>query len=98
MNICVFLSAADLDERYTRPAREFAELIGEAGHTLVWGGSDTGLMKGVADGGRESGGRLVGVSVGVLRGWGGAGAHEVVIAKDLAEPKALVPPRSEAAV
>ena len=23
MRICVFLSAADLDERYTRPAREF---------------------------------------------------------------------------
>ncbi|MGV9906221.1 TIGR00730 family Rossman fold protein, partial [Streptomyces sp. NPDC003388] len=39
MNICVFLSAADLDERYTRPAREFAELLGKAGHTLVWGGS-----------------------------------------------------------
>ena len=49
MNICVFLSAADLDECYTRPAREFAELIGKGGHTLVWGGSDTGLMKVVAD-------------------------------------------------
>ena len=50
MNVCVFLSAADLDERYTRPAREFAELLGKGGHTLVWGGSDTGLMKVVADG------------------------------------------------
>ncbi len=30
LNICVFLSAADLDERYTRPAREFGELIGKA--------------------------------------------------------------------
>lgn len=27
MKICVFLSAADLAERYTTPAREFAELI-----------------------------------------------------------------------
>jgi predicted Rossmann-fold nucleotide-binding protein len=60
MNICVFLSSADLDERYTRPAREFAELIGKAGHTLVWDGSNTGLMKVVADGVRETGGRLVG--------------------------------------
>src|SRR5439155_3762018 len=50
MRICVFLSAADLDDRYTRPAREFAELIGKGGHTLVWGGSDVGLMKVVADG------------------------------------------------
>ena len=30
MNLCVFLSAADLDDCYTRPAREFAELLGEA--------------------------------------------------------------------
>ena len=57
MNICVFLSAAHLDERYTGPAREFAELIGKGGHTLVWGGSDTGLMKVVADEyGRPEGG------------------------------------------
>lgn len=39
MNICVFLSAADLDDRYTRPAREFAGLLGKGGHTLVWMGS-----------------------------------------------------------
>ena len=66
MDICVFLSAADLDARYTRPAREFAELVGKGGHTLVWGGSDTGLMKVVADGVRETGGRLVGISVGFV--------------------------------
>lgn len=56
MNICVFLSAADLDDRYTRPAREFAELLGKGGHTLVWGGSDVGLMKVVADGVQEAAG------------------------------------------
>jgi predicted Rossmann-fold nucleotide-binding protein len=63
MNICVFLSAADLDDRYTRPAREFAELLGKGGHSLVWGGSDVGLMKVVADGVQEAGGRLLGVSL-----------------------------------
>ena len=45
VKICVFLSAADLDERYTTAAAEFATLLGAGGHTLVWGGSDTGLMK-----------------------------------------------------
>ena len=98
MNICVFLSAADLDERYTRPAREFAELIGEAGHTLVWGGSDTGLMKVVADGVRETGGRLVGVSVEFLRDWARKDADEMVIARDLAERKALLLAKSDAVV
>jgi uncharacterized protein (TIGR00730 family) len=98
MNICVLLSAADLDERYTRPVREFAELIGKGGHTLVWGGSDTGLMKVVADGVRETGGRLVGISVGILRAWARKDADEMVIAEDLAERKALLLARSDAVV
>ncbi|NWF25175.1 TIGR00730 family Rossman fold protein [Streptomyces sp. PKU-EA00015] len=98
MNICVFLSAAELDERYTRPAREFAELIGKGGHTLVWGGSDVGLMKVVADGVEEAGGRLVGVSVEFLQAKARATADEMVIAKDLAERKALLLAKSDAVV
>src|SRR3954447_1201157 len=77
MRICVFLSAADLDDRYTRPAREFAELLGKGGHTLVWGGSDVGLMKVVADGVQEAGGRLCGGSLAVLAGNGRPGGDGV---------------------
>ncbi|MGI5480490.1 TIGR00730 family Rossman fold protein [Streptomyces lavendofoliae] len=98
MNICVFLSAADLDDRYTVPAREFAELLGKGGHCLVWGGSDTGLMKVVADGVQEAGGRLVGVSVDFLAAKARAGADEMVFARDLAERKALMLARADAVV
>jgi len=98
MQICVFLSAADLAERYTGPAREFAELLGKGGHTLVWGGSDTGLMKVVADGVQDSGGRLVGVSVEFLRAKARAGADEMLVAADLAERKALLLDRADAVV
>ncbi|MER5889800.1 TIGR00730 family Rossman fold protein [Streptomyces sp. NPDC001941] len=98
MNICVFLSAADLDERYTRPAREFARLLGKGGHTLVWGGSDTGLMKVVADGVAEAGGSLVGVSVEFLAHKTRPGCDDMVVAKDLAERKALLLARSDAVV
>jgi uncharacterized protein (TIGR00730 family) len=98
VNVCVFLSAADLDEQYTGPAREFAELIGKGGHTLVWGGSDTGLMKVVADGVRESGGRLIGVSVEFLRGFARDDADEMVITRDLAERKAQLLAKSDAVV
>ena len=98
MKICVFLSAADLDERYTRPAREFAEAIGKGGHTLVWGGSNTGLMKVVADGVQETGGRLVGVSVEFLRNFARKDADEMVITKDLSERKALLLAGSDAVV
>lgn len=98
MNICVFLSAADLDDRYTRPAREFAELLGKGGHTLVWGGSDVGLMKVVADGVQEAGGRLLGVSVDFLAAEARTGADEMVIARDLGERKALLLEKADAVV
>ncbi|MEU7964212.1 TIGR00730 family Rossman fold protein [Streptomyces sp. NPDC049097] len=98
MNICVFLSAADLADRYTEPARQFGELLGKGGHALVWGGSDTGLMKVVADGAQETGGRLVGVSVGFLAAKARAGADEMVIAKDLAERKRLLLEKADAVV
>jgi uncharacterized protein (TIGR00730 family) len=98
MKICVFLSAAELDERYTRPAREFAEAIGKGGHTLVWGGSNTGLMKVVADGVQETGGRLVGISVEFLRDFARKDADKMVIAKDLSERKALLLAGSDAVV
>lgn len=98
MRICVFLSAVDLDERYTRPAREFATLLGKGGHTLVWGGSDVGLMKVVADGVAEAGGRLCGVSVEFLSATVRGGVEEMVIAKDLAERKRLLLEKADAVV
>jgi len=98
VNICVLLSAADLDPRYTRPARDFAELLGEGGHTLVWGGSDTGLMKVVADGVQEAGGRLVGISVDLFREYARKDADEMVFAKDLAQRKALLLQHADAIV
>ncbi|MFI5777621.1 TIGR00730 family Rossman fold protein [Nocardia sp. NPDC051570] len=98
MDICVFLSAAELDERYTGPAREFAELIGKGGHTLVWGGSNVGLMKVVADRVQATGGRLVGVSVEFLQNKARDNADEMIIAADLAERKAQLLARADAVV
>ncbi|MGW7550631.1 LOG family protein [Streptomyces rimosus] len=98
MNICVFCSAADLDARYTTPAREFAELIGKGGHALVWGGSDTGLMKVMADGVETAGGRLVGVSVDFLAHKVRPGVDDMVITKNLAERKAELLARADAIV
>jgi uncharacterized protein (TIGR00730 family) len=98
LRICVFLSSADLDARYAQPVREFAELLGRAGHTLVWGGSDTGLMKVVADGVRDGGGSLVGVSVDFLRALAREDVDEMAFAGDLAERKALLLARADAFV
>ncbi|MFD6416365.1 TIGR00730 family Rossman fold protein [Streptomyces sp. NPDC060194] len=98
MNICVFLSAADLDDRYTVPARAFARELGARGHGLVWGGSDAGLMKVVADGVHEAGGRLTGVSVTFLSHKVRHGVDDMVVARDLAERKALLLQKADAIV
>jgi len=98
MHVCVFLSAAELSAQYTVPAREFGVLLGEGGHTLVWGGSDSGLMKVVADGVQKAGGRLVGVSVEFLHHLARPGADEMVIAPDLARRKAEMLRRCDAVV
>ena len=55
-------------------------------------------MKVVADGVRETGGRLVGISVALLRDWARGDADEMVFADDLAERKALLLARSDAVV
>ncbi|MER5637585.1 TIGR00730 family Rossman fold protein [Kitasatospora sp. NPDC002227] len=98
MNITVFCSAYSLDDRYTAPAAEFARLLGERGHTLVWGGSHAGLMGLLADGVKEAGGRLVGISVELLAHKTYEGADELVMTRDLAERKAQLLMRADAVV
>ncbi|MEV5482207.1 MULTISPECIES: TIGR00730 family Rossman fold protein [Streptomyces] len=98
MNICVFCSAADLDDRYVVPARQFAELMGKGGHALVWGGSDAGLMKVMADGVQQAGGKLIGVSVEFLAHKAYEGADEMLVTRNLAERKAQMLARADAIV
>ncbi|MGW4647382.1 LOG family protein [Kitasatospora sp. NPDC004289] len=96
MNITVFCSAYSLDEKYTVPAAEFARLLGERGHTLVWGGSHAGLMGLLADEVRGAGGRLVGISVDFLAHKAYEGADEMVTTPDLATRKAHLLERADA--
>jgi uncharacterized protein (TIGR00730 family) len=98
MNITVFCSAYSLDDRYSAPAAEFARALGEGGHTLVWGGSDTGLMGLLADEVKKAGGRLVGITVELLAHKSYQGADELVMTADLAERKAQLLARADAVV
>lgn len=96
--IAVFCSANDLDEKYTTPAREFARLLAENGYGLVWGGSDTGLMKEIAEEVRAGGGQLIGVSMKVLEHLVREDVDEKIIAKDLGERKSVMLSRCHAIV
>lgn len=96
--IGVFCSASELAEKYTKPAKAFASLITKHKYHLVWGGSDTGLMKVIASGVQDGGGKLIGVSIPVFHHVARKNADEMILAKDLGERKAKILSRSDAIV
>ena len=62
MNICVFCSAnSNIDPDFFALTRELGEWMGANGHTLVYGGTDLGLMRCVAEAVKGAGGRVIGV-------------------------------------
>ena len=62
MNIAVFCSANNnIDPDYFRAAEELGRWIGENGHTLVYGGGNSGLMECIGKAVHEAGGRTIGV-------------------------------------
>ncbi len=95
MNVCVFCAANDLEDKYIAPAKEFARLLAEGGHTLIWGGSDRGLMKVMADGVSQGGGKIIGISMEELKHNLRKNADEMIIAKDLTERKATFLKRAD---
>lgn len=98
MNICVFCSAAQVDDKYKQPARRLAQMIAEDGHTLVWGGSDRGLMHEVAVAAQNAGGKIFGISMEQLKTSAFQGADTMLFAKDMAERKRLMLQHSDAII
>ncbi len=98
MNICVFCSANDVDKKYTEAAAELATLIARGGHTLVWGGSDKGTMKVIADAAQGAGGKVIGVTMELLKANARSNADEMHIMKTLGERKTGLLERSDVIV
>lgn len=62
MKICVFCSANEnLDPDFVAKTEELGQWIGKNGHTLVFGGTDMGLMRTVAEAAKAEGARVIGV-------------------------------------
>lgn len=97
-NVCVFLSASDLEEKYSNPARELGELIAKAGIGFVYGGSDKGLMKVMADAVQGAGGTVIGITMELLKNSRRRNASEMIIAGDLPERKKIMADRSDAVI
>ncbi|HKL00698.1 MAG TPA: TIGR00730 family Rossman fold protein [Desulfotignum sp.] len=67
-SICIFLgSNPGADPVYARAAEEMGRQLAAHGLTCVYGGSNTGLMKLLADSALDAGGRVTGVTVQALR-------------------------------
>src|SRR3989344_4068710 len=98
MNVCVFCSMYDVDAKYAEPAAEFGRGLTENGHSLVWGGTDSGLMKVVSDAVKKNGGKIVGITMEGIRSTARADADELVVAKNLSERKRLMLERADAFV
>ena len=96
--ICVFCSASDVDQIYKDAAIEIGTKMVSHGYNLVWGGSDTGIMKVVADAVDKAGGDLIGISVEFLHDKARKETSEMVITRDLSERKKLLLARGDAFV
>lgn len=69
MRICMFGASSDrLERSYLDAAEELGRLLGQGGHTLIFGGGATGLMGACARGAAQTGAEIVGVAPRFFRG------------------------------
>ena len=101
MRICVYAaSSAHCDPAFHADARELGRLIGEAGHTLVYGGGSTGSMGAVANGALDAGGEVIGILPKFMDDleWGHPGLSELQLVEDMRERKHRLLTGSDAVV
>lgn len=101
MKICVYLSSSDaVAPHYVDLALELGKAIGEKGHTLVFGGNNTGLMGRLADATKDAGGSVIGVVPQKLHDLGRAylNCDKLIVSNDLRDRKAIMDAHAEAFV
>jgi len=99
LNICIFCSSSDVVEpAYFAAATELGARLGERRDTLIFGGTNVGLMGALARSMRQNGGRVIGVIPTFIAGRGLAftPADELILTRDMRERKALMEARADA--
>ncbi len=92
-SICVFCgSSAGSREEYSVKARDLGLLFAEKNISLVYGGSNVGLMRVIADTMMQAGGKVIGVMPNTLieREVAHKGITEFHVVKSMAERKAVM--------
>jgi uncharacterized protein (TIGR00730 family) len=99
MNICVYSSSSDMvSPAFFTLAEELGSAIARRGHTLIYGGTNVGLMGACARATQRQGGRVVGVIPNFIavRGLAYEQADELVLTGDMRQRKATMEARSDA--
>ncbi|MPQ47663.1 TIGR00730 family Rossman fold protein [Marinifilum sp. N1E240] len=101
MYICVFCSSSNsLDSIYFEEAKKMGSQMGDNGHSLVYGGTNVGLMNEVAVSVKSSGGKVLGVIPKLISDYGISANYldELIVTPDMAERKKILRDRSDAFV
>ena len=101
MHIAVYLGARYGNRPiYASFVKELGQWIAQNGHTLVYGGSDVGLMGELASAVKDNGGRVIGISVNIPEILQGVrkDVDEEYIADNLHERKKMMMDRADAFV
>lgn len=96
--ICIFCSVNEVDKKYISATEELGALMVKNNFNLVWGGSNKGLMKVIADTVQKNGGKIFGVTMQLLKDLRRMNADEMIIAKYLPERKKLLLQKADAII
>lgn len=99
MNICVFCSSSNsVDEKFFEEARGLGIAMGESGDTLIYGGTNVGLMNQVAVSVKSSGGKVIGVIPKLINDYGISAdfLDELIITPDMTERKTVLREKANA--
>jgi len=99
MKLCIFCSANEhIDPDYFTATEQLGRWAAMKGHTIVFGGNDSGLMHAVSKAAKDAGGRLIGVVPRKIEEMGHLSPYlDVHIpTEDLADRKALMQEQADA--
>ena len=98
-HICVYSSSSDMvAPEFFDVARALGAEIARRGHTLVWGGTNVGLMGACANAAQQAGAKVIGIIPSFIaeRGLAYQKADELIVTDDMRQRKALMEQRSDA--
>ena len=88
MKLAVYLGSTPGSEPgFMNLAEDVGRWIGSHGHTLVYGGSDRGMMGALAKGVHETAGKIIGVMPSFMmdNGWDEKDLDQMIVTEDMAE-------------